>query len=615
MRLVHSAIFTSVLSLAQFALAAPASIPSTGGIPTLNLPLRPSSVEPGSSAFTLRVSGGYFVRGAVVNWNGAPLPTVYISPTKLDATVPAANLANPATINVTVTNPNPHGGTSSPVFFTITSKTPSLTFAQSTMDVGTSPGAIVAGDFNNDGHTDLAVLNLEQQAHCSVNNDVGTIQILLGNGAGAFAPKSSICLPETIGGAGLPVLMAEDFGNGKLGVAAEWRDFQNDTEITIYRGKGDGTLDYHLDGYGLSDSGQTTIPAFADFNNDGRLDFALVQEDGSIPGLYVFLGNSRGRFSLTGGGPGCYAGSAAYAGDFNGDGLIDLAFLGYEQCSPSDPGPVLVSLGNGEGDFTPTPQIVTSLVSPVAAVVGDFNGDGILDLAFADSGSSALSVLLGNGDGTFTQATGEPDAGQTTQFIATADLNGDGILDLVLIDSSNSILIFLGNGDGTFQNPITVAVGNGASQLAIGDFNNDGRLDLAVVNTADNTVSMLLQAPAAAVSPSRETFGAIPVGGTSNPRRVRIRNAGSAALQIASIVASENFALTGGTCNSVLPAGHTCYVNVVFAPTAPGPLTGTLTITNNTASSPQVIPLTGSGNETTPVRFSTPLRLRSALYS
>ena len=403
----------------------------------------------------------------------------------------------------------------------------------------------------------------------------------------------------------LPFLLAENFGGGNLGIAAEWWSFDSIAPtLTAYTGNGNGTISEKW-AYGLTDYPSALAPAFADFNHDGRLDFVYTQEDQIFGGgAYLFAGKGNGSFAdqqTTS--PPVY-GSATFAGDFNGDGIPDVAILNFLEL-PNSPdenpyqAPLGIVLGTGGGNFVPyadpSNQPSTTLVSPVWMVMGDFNRDGILDLAFADSVSTALTVLLGNGDGTFTQKIGQPDAGQTTQFIATADLNGDGKLDLVLVSSSNSVLIYLGNGDGTFQTPLEVGTGNSPAQVAIGDFNNDGRLDLAVVNTADNTVSLLLQAPSATVSPSTDTFGAIAIGDTSNPRSVRIKNTGSAALQIASIVATADFAVAGTTCGSVLSAGHSCFVSVVFKPTATGPLTGTLTITNNAADSPQVIALSGTG--------------------
>ena len=175
------------------------------------------------------------------------------------------------------------------------------------------------------------------------------------------------------------------------------------------------------------------------------------------------------------------------AGDLNGDGKLDIAALYF-------PG-LLVFLNDGDGTFTQVPGIAFPDVSS-PMVIGDFTGDGILDLAIGDDQSTALTVLKGNGDGTFTQVDGQPGLPQFSNSITTADVNGDGKLDLVW-SGSNTVSILLGNGDGTFHAGFIQALPDTPSEVAVADFNGDGRLDLALTNSTDNTVSILLQTPAA----------------------------------------------------------------------------------------------------------------------
>jgi hypothetical protein len=130
-------------------------------------------------------------------------------------------------------------------------------------------------------------------------------------------------------------------------------------------------------------------------------------------------------------------------GDFNGDGILDLAAANQGNNNVS------ILLGNGDGTFgNPTNFAVGT--SPLSIVAADVNGDGKLDLAVSNSGSSSISILLGNGDGTF--SAGTPIAlGGSPSGITTADLNADGEMDLAVnIGSSSGGSIFLGNGDGTF---------------------------------------------------------------------------------------------------------------------------------------------------------------------
>jgi hypothetical protein len=566
---------------------------ASNAVPFVNQPLVPSSIAPGSAGLTLTVNGAGFVTGAVVNWNGFPLATTFVNHDRLKAIVPAANVAKPGTATVTVTNPAPGGGASNAVPFTATVPTASLSFSSSVLGVGLSPASIVAADFNNDGKADLAILDLEQPDSCYTFGGAGVIQLLLGNGAGGFTTASATCFENSLGTEGAPNLAAADFnGDGKLDLAAGWYSRGDGSKnLATFLGNGSG-------GFTAADSDVESLDgvgpvAIADFNRDGKLDIANAVTDVDFPGIFVFLGNGNGTFTFGDSfGPlGATAEDEALAtGDFNGDGILDLAVT-----STGPPGEVTILLGNGDGTFTAAAtQPVTTMVFPQSVTTGDFNGDGILDLAFADTGSTALTVLLGNGDGTFTQKDGQPDAGQTTSFITTADFNSDGKLDLVLVDSANAILIYLGNGDGTFQTALETAVGAGPSQLAFGDFNSDGRLDIAVANSGDNTVTLLLQAAAATLSRESVAFGNQPVGTASPSQRVTLTNKGSARLAIESIIASGDFSQTNN-CGSSLPIGRSCHIYIVFTPTEDGLRTGSITITDDAPESPQVIALSGTG--------------------
>src|SRR5438477_3112279 len=133
--------------------------------------------------------------------------------------------------------------------------------------------------------------------------------------------------------------------------------------------------------------------------------------------------------------------------------------------------------------------------SPYSVAMGDFNGDGHLDLAVANGGSNDVSVLLGNGDGTFTPAKNyEAGLGGGPLWVAVGDFNLDGKLDLVVANSSSdSVGVLLGNGDGTFRPSVTFPAGGTATEsVAVGDFNGDGKPDLAVASDDSNNVTVLL---------------------------------------------------------------------------------------------------------------------------
>src|SRR6266852_2860168 len=166
-------------------------------------------------------------------------------------------------------------------------------------------------------------------------------------------------------------------------------------------------------------------------------------------------------------------------GDFNGDGKLDLAVAN----SSSRSNTVSVLLGNGDGSFQPQTTFATGS-TPTSVAIGDFNGDGKLDLAVANANSANVSVLLGNGDGSF-QAQTTFATGFIPESVAIGDFNGDGKLDLAVANGGdNNVSVLLGNGDGSFQAQTTFATGTNPQSVAIGDFNGDGERDLAVANNA-----------------------------------------------------------------------------------------------------------------------------------
>jgi len=196
-------------------------------------------------------------------------------------------------------------------------------------------------------------------------------------------------------------------------------------------------------------------------------------------------------------------------GDFDNDGDDDVALAN------NAAGAISVFRANGDGTFTWTGvdhPVGPSGTLPDAVIAGDFNGDGNLDLATANGGTNNISVLLGNGNGAFqtavNYATGD---GLLTGFypiaIAKVDLDNDGILDLVTANASSDpnndltyegdISVLLGNGDGAFQPAATYTVGDGLAtglnpySVVAGDFNKDGNADVATANVGSSDVSVL----------------------------------------------------------------------------------------------------------------------------
>jgi uncharacterized repeat protein (TIGR01451 family) len=147
--------------------------------------------------------------------------------------------------------------------------------------------------------------------------------------------------------------------------------------------------------------------------------------------------------------------------------------------------------GNGDGTLGSNSSYANGSYSPSFIAAGDFNGDGILDVAYTDA-SGAVDVFIGNGDGSFKAYVSYPSGSNPLQ-VALADMNGDGKLDIISANStSNAISILLGNGDGTFQPQDSYPTGTSPQWVAVGDWNGDARTDLAIANASSNSVSIYL---------------------------------------------------------------------------------------------------------------------------
>ena len=238
------------------------------------------------------------------------------------------------------------------------------------------------------------------------------------------------------------------------------------SNATVMLGNGDGTFTALTQGAGM-----ISANVVGDFNGDGKLDIASASG--------VMLGNGDGTFNV---GPGMfpaltteYTYATAIAGDFNHDGNQDLAFLTHAYASTAYY--ITTLLGAGDGTFTALASTIPAGSHSISMVSGDFNGDGNVDIAVSGSDGPGYLIFLGKGDGAFTTA---PSISSVSNYgIAAGDFNEDGLTDI-----AGASGIYLSRGDGTFGAviPYTGAIAqyNGGDLNAVGDFNGDGKLDLVV---------------------------------------------------------------------------------------------------------------------------------------
>jgi hypothetical protein len=549
------------LLLAVPIFAAPPVTPNP--VPVL-YPITPAATIPGGAAYTLTVNGFGFVSGSTVDWNGTALATTFVSSSKLSATVPATSIATPNTATITVVSPAPGGGTSNFQYFVVEDSLAQNYFSSRSITGNanlTSP--IVGGDFNNDGKFDVVVASGPN------------IYVLAGNGDGTFGTAHGSNGPSNSVITGIHV--ADVNGDGKQDLIINGKRGTTGLVATML-GNGDGSFlaPVETDFSGAASSSVIV----GDFNKDGVLDVALV----TAGYVKVLLGNGDGTF---------HAGTASFfstyggrdgvtAADFNGDGILDLVITAYDPFSSTNDNFVAVLQGVGDGtfgDIVPVTGSSASFVGSITAAVGDFNGDGKLDIATAiqTAGSTIQGIIylsLGNGDGTFTAGTSVPHVASVTSPLLVGDFNADGILDL-----ATGGYFYFGQGDGTF--PTSNGSANAPTFVLAGDANNDGLLDVVdetVTVTKNNGSTTILEAAGIElqVSPLPDFKGLVA------PLTTTLVPGGSVSFNV-TLTPLYGWAgdVTMGATG--LPNGITPSYNPVTVPGGNGTTTITLTAANNIA--------------------------------
>ena len=341
--------------------------------------------------------------------------------------------------------------------------------------VGSAPRSVAVGDFNGDGKPDFVTANFNGNS----------VTVLLGNGSGGFTAAAGS--PFAVGTNPQSLAVADFNGDGKPDIVTA--NFSGNS-VTVLLGNGSGGFTAAA-GSPFAVGISPVFVATGDFNGDGKLD--IVTANSADNSISVLLGNGAGGFTAAAGSPFAVGRNpqSVAVGDFNGDGKLDIVTANSADNSIS------VLLGNGSGGFAAAPNSPFAVgASPQSVALRDFIGDGKLDIVTANMGNNSVTVLLGNGSGGFAAAPNSPFAvGASPQSVALGDFNGDGNLDIVAANSGdNTATLLLGDGTGGFTasagSPFTV--GANPQSVAVADFNGDGKPDMVTANFNGNSATVLL---------------------------------------------------------------------------------------------------------------------------
>lgn len=330
--------------------------------------------------------------------------------------------------------------------------------ARRVFPVGDDIDSLLLGDFDGDGLVDLVLTPYDEPE----------VQFWRGDGSGEFNPTTSSLLLEEI-----RLMAAGDLNND--GVHDLVASHRYDYRRAVYLGQGDGTfaLIYNIEVEGYENFSLGLI------NDDEILDMVIVDSNAVI----LLPGVGDGTFAAPIVTPAESGPGGILIGDFDGDRVPDLVV--------NAAGDGLSSLaGNGDGTFQEPRELFFPLSGLTRIAAGDFNRDGISDVAFVSR--SILFILLSLGGGEFASPVEYPlleDSGE----MVVADLNGDNHQDVVVthgfhVDKAS---LLLGNGDGTFQEFTTIRLAMG-DPICVGFVNGDRRPDLVAFDDEIQSVVVLL---------------------------------------------------------------------------------------------------------------------------
>ncbi|CAF3821681.1 unnamed protein product [Adineta steineri] len=336
-----------------------------------------------------------------------------------------------------------------------------------------SPTSVTIGDMNNDSKLDIIV----------AYEGSSSIGVSLGYGNGSFRNQILNLLPTQ----SYPVwVVVNDFNNDNiLDIAVANYGLNN---IGIFFGYDNGSFRDLITLSTGNNSGPVSITT-GDMNNDKWIDIIVANVNSKTVGL--FLGNGNGTFlSQITYSTGSQSDLAAISiADLNNDTLLDIIVVD----AGSGNNNVGVFYGYGEGKFTLYSIYATGLNSnPSSIVIRDFDNDARLDMAIIYTNEDSIGIMLQRKSKPFATPllipTGED---SRPMSVAVGDLNNDNHLDFTIANSgTNTIGIFLGDGNGEFSEQMTYSTGNNSTpiSIAVGNINNDTYLDIIVANEQTNTI-------------------------------------------------------------------------------------------------------------------------------
>jgi hypothetical protein len=374
-------------------------------------------------------------------------------------------------------------------------------FAVTNMPVGAFAGwaatanvKILVGDFNGDGRADIALIGASGWA---------TMPVAFSNGDGTYNVTNLPITNFATWAAtpNVQAIVGDFNGDGLADVAlvggAGW------ATVPVAFSNGDGTFNVTnlpIANFAVWAATPNVKVLVGDFNGDGKADIALTGGAGWAT-LPVAFSNGDGTFNVTNLPITNFATWATSAnvkvlvGDFNGDGKADIALTGVSGWAT-----LPVAFSNGNGTFNVTNQPIANFAGWAAtanahALVGDFNGDGLADVALTGpSGWATLPVAFSQGNGNFVVTNQPIDsfAGWATSAnvkILVGDFNGDGLADVALTGPSGwaTLPVAFSNGNGAFtvtNQPIVEFAGwaaNANAHAVVGDVNGDGKADVALL--------------------------------------------------------------------------------------------------------------------------------------